>query len=163
MRLSRMLGCLFLGLGWFLVSVISAQAFEYEVTKLTDDGSHGTLRWAVDSANYWGGDHTITFATVLSPATFHLNDDLEVTANITLVGRGVTNTIIDGLFNGTTFTQCFYISGSLGCSNLTVQNGFDPPPNSADGGAFFVATGGSVGLTNCQVMNCAANSGGGGF
>jgi len=66
------------------------------VTSLADDGSNGTLRWAINQANATAGgiydailfglDGTITLTSALP----------QITQSVTITGNGITNTIIDG-------------------------------------------------------------------
>jgi hypothetical protein len=65
------------------------------VTSLTDDGSNGTLRWAINQANATVGG---IYDTIIIPeGTITLTSDLpSITDNLTINGSGLTTTIIDG-------------------------------------------------------------------
>lgn len=67
-----------------------------EVTSLLDDGSSGTLRWAITQANATSGGiyDAITIAT---EGTITLTSDLPaITQGVTITGTGMATTIIDG-------------------------------------------------------------------
>ena len=65
------------------------------VTSLADDGSNGTLRWAINQANATVGGF---YDTIIVPeGTITLTSDLPaITDNLTIDGSGMTGTIIDG-------------------------------------------------------------------
>jgi hypothetical protein len=65
------------------------------VTSLTDDGSNGTLRWAINQANATVGG---IYDTIIIPeGTITLTSDLpSITDNLTINGSGLASTIIDG-------------------------------------------------------------------
>ncbi len=65
------------------------------VTSLADDGSNGTLRWAINQANATVGG---MYDTIIVPeGTITLTSDLpSITDNLTVNGSGLALTIIDG-------------------------------------------------------------------
>lgn len=124
-----------------------------------------TLRAAVMEANYApGGPHTI----ILSPNTYTLtilpagaNDettgDLNITANMNIVGESAFTTIIDG--NGSvTRDRVFSISLfiAVNISGVTIRNGAAP----TEGGGILAL--GPLTLTNSRVINNSAAGGQGG-
>ena len=77
------------------------------ICEVSGDPSVCTFRAAIQSANATPGPDTITFAASLpSPAVFMLsrmgnddtalNGDLDITADLTLIGNGADQTILDG-------------------------------------------------------------------
>lgn len=80
------------------VAVLSstAEAASYTVTKTSDDGSSGTLRWAITQANSSAGADTIDFANGVT-GTITLTSDLpSITDDLTITGPGEANLTIDG-------------------------------------------------------------------
>lgn len=67
-----------------------------QVTSLLDDGSSGTLRWAITQANATAGG-IYDAITITTEGTITLSSDLPaITAGVTITGTGMTTTIIDG-------------------------------------------------------------------
>jgi hypothetical protein len=67
-----------------------------EVTSLLDDGSSGTLRWAINQANANAGG-IYDAIDITTEGTITLTSDLPaITAGVTITGTGMTTTIIDG-------------------------------------------------------------------
>lgn len=67
-----------------------------EVTSLLDDGSSGTLRWAINQANENAGG-IYDAIDITTEGTITLTSDLpNITAGVTITGTGMTTTIIDG-------------------------------------------------------------------
>jgi fibronectin-binding autotransporter adhesin len=147
-----------------------AKASTYQVTSTADDGSTGTLRWAINQANNEengtininvGG--TITLTSPLPVITFE--------GSIT----GVAGTTI----NGNNLYRPFFIDleaeqplETLSISNLTISNGMAHGGNGGDGafggggglgagGAIFVNAG-AVTLSNVTTTNSKAVGGNGG-
>ena len=76
---------------------VTATPPSLQVTSLLDDGSSGTLRWAINQANATAGGiyDAISIAT---QGTITLASDLPaITAGVTITGTGMTTTIIDGV------------------------------------------------------------------
>ena len=114
------------------------------VTSNADDGSSGTLRWAITQANAQndGIYDSITFATGMS-GTITLTSSLPaIVGSLTITGNGQTNTIIDG----NNLYRPFWVGqgNSLTISNLTLRNGLN-----GDGGLIF-NTKGTVSATNVR-------------
>jgi len=79
-------------------------AATFTVTSLSDDGSAGTLRWAITQANSAAGDDTIDFDSALN-GTITLTSSLPaITDNLTIVGLGQDNLMIDGVGSYRPFT-----------------------------------------------------------
>ena len=75
---------------------VTATPPSLQVTSLLDDGSSGTLRWAINQANATAGGiyDAISIAT---QGTITLTSDLPaITAGVTITGTGMATTIIDG-------------------------------------------------------------------
>jgi hypothetical protein len=123
------------------------------VTSAADDGSAGTLRAVVASAN--AGD-TIKFATKLKGDTITLTQgQLAITKNLAIEGLGVENLAI----SGNNASRIFDISSgvSLILARLTLSNGL------ADhGGAILDETGASLTLSHDVLANNQATGGVGG-
>jgi len=67
-----------------------------EVTSLLDDGSSGTLRWAITQANANAGG-IYDAIDITTEGTITLTSDLPaITAGVTIAGTGMATTIIDG-------------------------------------------------------------------
>ena len=67
-----------------------------EVTSLLDDGSSGTLRWAINQANENAGG-IYDAIDITTEGTITLTSDLpNITAGVTITGTGIATTIIDG-------------------------------------------------------------------
>ena len=67
-----------------------------EVTSLLDDGSSGTLRWAITQANANAGG-IYDAIDITTEGTITLTSDLpSITAGVTITGTGMATTIIDG-------------------------------------------------------------------
>jgi hypothetical protein len=71
-------------------------ATSLEVTSLLDDGSSGTLRWAINQANANAGG-IYDAIDITTEGTITLTSDLpNITAGVTITGTGMATTIIDG-------------------------------------------------------------------
>lgn len=90
------------------------------VTSLLDDGSIGTLRWAINQANATSGG---IYDSIQIPAgTITLTSALpNITQNVTIIGSGKTSTIIDGDSQFRIFNVNNNIS--LTISDLTLKRG----------------------------------------
>jgi CSLREA domain-containing protein len=110
---------------------------------VSGDPSVCTLRAAIQTANATPEPDTITFAASLpSPAVFllsrmgnddtALNGDLDITADLTLIGSGVGQTILDG--NGLVLQDrvLHIIGATVNVMGVTIQNGRAP-----DGGGLY--------------------------
>lgn len=147
-------------------SIPIAHAATYTVTK-SDDSNDGTcdtdcsLREAIIAANATPGSDSITlpsgtFVLTIS-GTFEdlaTTGDLDITDSLTLVGAGITQTIIDG----GAIDRVIDVLGStteVTLSAITIQNG---SVHTYGGG---IANEGILTLGNCAVKDNLANGGGG--
>ncbi|HET6632220.1 MAG TPA: choice-of-anchor Q domain-containing protein [Rhodanobacteraceae bacterium] len=162
----------------------SAFAANYTVTSLADDGSAGTLRTAIETANDNPGPDTITFSSSLSGTITLANGELEVYDDLTITGPAAAGALtIDGNGDNTAIRS----SGeggpaiNLALSHLTITNGSDftgggidayntnlvisdsvITGNDAGFGAGIYVEDGSLNLVDSSVTdNYAAYSGGG--
>ena len=105
-----------------------------EVTSLDDDGSNGTLRWAITQANATSGG-------IYDSITFNINGTItltsalpQITESLTIDGNGRTNTIIDG---DNSFRIFYVTSGrTLTVSDMTLKQG-----QAANGGLIYNSQG----------------------
>jgi hypothetical protein len=121
----------------------------FTVTNLLDDGSVGSLRWAVGQANATGGDQTVDFDPTVfaTPQTITLaGSQLELTdttgiETITGPAAGVT-------VSGGGLSRVFQIDGGVAASisGLTISGGF----TTGNGGG-LANLGGTLTLTACTV------------
>ncbi len=103
----------------------TVHAATFTVTSLADDGSPGTLRWAITQANSAAGDDTIDFGGSLN-GTITLTSNLpSVTDTITINGNGQGNTVIDGvnLYRPFTFTFGGNSGKTLTLNDMTLRRG----------------------------------------
>ena len=125
-----------------------------------DEASPGTLRQAVADAA--SGD-TIRFDASTNGTTIFLDEEIiTLNKNLTIIGNGMSNTIIDASGNSRIFRVT--TSSTVKIMGLTVQNGNAP----SDGGGIRVRTGSSLTLRNVTIQNCiargaGATNGGGGI
>jgi uncharacterized protein with beta-barrel porin domain len=146
----------------------------FVVNSTADDGSAGTLRWAIEQANAGGaGTHSIGFS--LAPnATVSLTSDLPMLNNsagtISLDGAGANGLTIDG--NGT-HRALFVATGNVFIANVNFMNGAANGGAGAGGagggggglgagGALFVNDTANVIVQNVTFQNNAATGGSGG-
>ncbi len=113
------------------------------ICEVAGDPSVCTLRAAIQSANGTPGNDMIIFADSLPPpAVFTLsrmgnddtalNGDLDITADLTLIGNGAAQTILDG--NGIALQDrvLHIISATVTIMGVTIQNG-----RASDGGGLY--------------------------
>lgn len=156
----------------------SAQAGNFTVSKLADDGSSGSLRKAIDDANIASGPDQIVFASGLS-GTINLTSDLpQITSPLTITGPGMDVVQVDGSdqFRPVTSFQSLKISG-LGLLNGSTD-GWSAITASAEleldgvrvsggtsgdgfGGAIYAVDIGSLVLKNSLIAGNDARGGGG--
>jgi len=113
-----------------------------EVTSLLDDGSSGTLRWAINQANANAGG-IYDAITIVTQGTITLTADLPaITQGVTITGTGMATTIIDG---NNSFRP-IYNNGQreIVISNMTLKNG-----KNASGGLVW-ANQGTFTITNVK-------------
>ncbi len=113
----------------FGVSITSAGGFvnyrqyslfiPFTIANLNDSGV-GSLRRAIVDANAAAGDDVLTFQAGLS-GTLTLLTELSITSNITIIGTGANNLIING--NGVTRVLNIGAGANVGISGVTIRNG----------------------------------------
>lgn len=138
-----------------------------QTDELDSDHSLGdvSLREAVQLANAASEPTTILLPTgryALSRTGTEVGDasynDLDITANVNILGDGPGLTIIDGFDNYSSSVdqgRTFDISGTnstLNISDVTLAN-FNGSTNTSVGGAIYVHNGGSLVLTDSVVVN----------
>src|ERR1019366_6390072 len=117
----------------------------YNVTKTADDGSPGTLRWAITNAT--SGSDTVNFTI---PGIITLTSALPDIANsVTINGLGANADTISGNNNYTAFNTNFVTKSSKGLaiSGLTIANCFGTFTFGFGGGAITALV--PLTLTNC--------------
>jgi hypothetical protein len=130
----------------YMTSSVAA-ASTWIVTKTVDDGSNGTLRYAIKNA--LAGD-TVTF-NLPNPSTILLTNSAQININnnLTITGPGASQLIIDADMTG---ADVFDIGGGaqVAISGVTLQGGFDC--------IYVGAFGTTANLSGVTIRNC---SGGG--
>lgn len=148
--------------------VIVVENFEYNLNSFTvgtiDDTVDDTdgvysLREAVEAAS---DADEIIFDPSLNGQVIKLDNSIEITESLTIIGNGTTETIIDGQGKTGIFVYDGSDDFSLNLSNLTLQNG-----NDVSGGAVSISASGSavsLSLDNVNINSSAAtdSSDGGG-
>ncbi len=128
----------------------------FDVTSTADDGSTGTLRWAVAQANAASSPSTIDFQLSSTPATIALTQGpLELSntsAAITIDGPGASLLSISGNNASRVFQVDNGVTASL--SGLTITKGSATDVN---GGG--LANFGTVNLADCTISNDAIAAG----
>jgi parallel beta-helix repeat protein len=126
------------------------------VNSAADDGSAGTLRWAIDQANASSEADTIAFSSLFdSPQTIALTIGelvLSDTMTTTIAGPGANLLTI----NGKGKSRVFEVYGSASISGLAITGG------SADYGGGLRNEGGALALTDCTISGNHASLDGGG-
>jgi hypothetical protein len=122
-----------------------------EVTSLLDDGSDGTLRWAINQANATAGG-IYDAITITTEGTITLTSDLPaITEGVTITGTGMATTIIDGdnlyrsLNNNGTRT--------IAVSDVTFKRG-----KAANGGIGYTNNGGTFTFTRVKFTDMTSGS-----
>jgi len=130
------------------------------VTKATDDGSSGTLRYEISAAA--AGD-TIQFAPSLDGKTITLTSGLlDVTKSLQVVGPGASQLTIDA----NDMSEVFAVESTASAtsiSGLMISGGFEGPL-CPGGGGIYVA--GNLTVTDCVFTGnqaCFGTHGGGGI
>jgi hypothetical protein len=113
---------------FFITNAYSAIPNNVTVTNLSDDGSVGTLRWAINSANSDVNIHQIDFILGLTGIITLTSDLPVITSDVTVVGLGIAALTISGnnsykmfivnngsvlTLSGITFTANAYYTGSV--------------------------------------------------
>jgi parallel beta-helix repeat protein len=140
---------------------IASAATTFTVTSLLDDGSVGSLRWAIGQANQAMGFATINFAPSLfsTPQTIHLSgaplelSNTSATETITGPTVGVT---VSGDGKSGVFLVDAGVNASL--SGLAITGG-----KTAGSGGGLADEGGIIALTNCTLSGSSAGLTGGGL
>ena len=130
----------------------------FGVGSTADDGSVGTLRWAIGQANGNPGANTVEFSSLFNtPQTITLKAGPLVLTNMattTFTGPGASLLTV----NGNKASRVFDIQGgSAAISGLTITGG------NADSGGGLLNEGGALTLTNCAISGDAATVQGGGI
>ena len=131
----------------------------FTVNSTLDDGSDGTLRWAVGQANSTGGADTIDFDSTVfnTPQTITLGGtqlELSDTTGATTITGPAAGVTVSGGGPSRVFQVDAGVTASL--SGLTITGG-----SAVNGGGLY-NNGGSATLTGCTISgNSAVNNGGG--
>ncbi|MDY3559753.1 YDG domain-containing protein [Gemmata sp. JC673] len=129
----------------------------FAVTSLLDNGSAGTLRWAVDQANGTAGADTITFAPGVAGGTIVLTGgQLALTDSAqTTIDGGAAGVTLDG----NNASRLVFVSpgASAALNHLTITRG---RAGNLDGGG-ILNSGGTLAVSASTITNNAANFGGG--
>jgi hypothetical protein len=129
----------------------------FTVTNLLDDGSAGSLRWAVGQANMAGGAIDFDPAVFATPQTITLTGTqlelTDTTGTETITGPAVGVTV-----NGNNASRVFQIDGgvSASISGLTISGG-----NAGSGNGGGLDNVGTTTLTDCTFSGNSAWGGGG--
>jgi len=151
----------------------SVGATNFAVTNPGDDGSPGTLRWAIEQANAAGaGTHTISFS-VPANSIIELTDDLpqldNSAATVELDGIGAGGVTISGHNN---HRVLFVAAGNWYVRNFNINNGLAAGGDGGSGGgggglgaggAVLVNSGASLTIRNVNFNGNNANGGDGGL
>jgi len=169
------------GLGGSLVheDIIVSCTDPQVVTSILDDGSAGTLRYAI--ANSCPGTGSITFNLPAGPQTIMLSSPLTITKTLSIVGPSNQAITINGNGNrvlsitggsptisNLSFTGALVSGGNgggllnTGTGTITF-NGVTFSGNSADNGGAIATTAGTVILNNSTISGNTATTGGGGI
>ena len=132
------------------------------VTNTLDDGSTGSLRWAVTQANTSAGDDTINFdSTVFATAqTITLTGtqlELSDTTGATTITGPAAGVTVDANHTSRVFLIDSGVTATL--SGLTITGGNGNGVHGDGGGVF---NRGTATLTNCTISNNVASANGGG-
>jgi predicted outer membrane repeat protein len=132
----------------------------FTVTNLLDDGSVGSLRWAVGQANMAGGAQSIDF----DPTVFATRQTITLTGTqLELTDTTGTETItgpaVGVTVNGNNASRVFQIDGGVvaSISGLTISGG-----NAGSGNGGGLSNLGTTTLTDCTVSGNSATGRGGG-
>jgi hypothetical protein len=140
------------------------------VSKTTDDGSEGTLRWAIGQANAASGASTIEFSSLFNtPQTINLAGSVGGGNGLVLTNTTGLETIVGpagGVFVEGSYViskhvnHVFWINEGVqaSISNLIIAEGFDESPISGGGG---MHNDGTVSLSGCTFLGNVAFMGGG--
>jgi hypothetical protein len=132
----------------------------FTVESIADDGSVGTLRWAIGQANVSSEADTIAFSSLFNtPQTIKLTSgSLVLTdgATTTINGPGANLLTVSG--NTAVRARVFDVTGAVTIAGLKISGG---SAESGSGGGIR-NVGGTVSLTDCTISgNTATGTGGG--
>ena len=134
----------------------------FTVNSTLDDGSAGTLRWAVGQADSIAGANTIDFDSTV----FNTPKAITLTGSqLELSNTGGTETItgpVAGVtVSGGGLSRVFLVDGgvSASISGLTLAGG----STSGEGGGLFNSAGATAAITDCNFSGNSAVSNGGGL
>lgn len=144
-----------------------------DVTTTLDGLTNDSLRDAIICANEHAGDDVIDLRLLgnnIDPDVFLLSlagtgeqfafsGDLDITDNLTIIGKGAGLTIIDANMLDRVFEVAEGVSLTL--ENLTVRNGLTPVGE--QGGGISARINSDITLKNVEVTHNTANSNGGGI
>src|SRR5262249_25961551 len=123
----------------------------FTVSSSADDGSQGTLRWAINQANGDNEPDTINFSDLFAmPQIITLTGsqlNLTDAATTTIIGPGANLLTV----SGNTASRVFAVYGSAQISGLTITGG-----RAEQGGGILNA--GELTLTGCAVSGNSASS-----
>src|SRR5262245_45283174 len=134
----------------------------FTVTNVLDDGSVGSLRWAISQANATAGADTISFSSTVfnTPRTIALTGgQLTLTdpAATTITGPGAGLLSISG--NNASRVLRVNVGATAALSGLTITGGLRTDTLGGDG----VLNYGSLSMTGCNISNNSASGSGGGL
>src|SRR6185437_12641834 len=143
------------------VDIGAVEAAFLTVTRFDDGNLPGQLRRAIRDANSLGGSHVISLPAGVYHLTVqgvnengNLTGDLNVLSNITLLGAGADQTIIDASALG---DRAFHIltNAMLTLSGVTIEGGA-----ATDFGGAVLNEGGTVIISHSELKNNSAHLGG---
>jgi hypothetical protein len=134
----------------------------YPVTSTLDDGSSGTLRWAVAQANAATSPSEVEFELGTSPATITLTQgqlELSNTANAITIADGMGQGPLT--VSGNHAARVFLIDSQVTATitGLTIANG----SANGNGGGIYNASGTTLDIQDCTIESCSATGMGGGL
>ncbi|WP_143206552.1 right-handed parallel beta-helix repeat-containing protein [Singulisphaera sp. GP187] len=140
----------------------------FTVTKTTDDGSDGTLRWAVGQANAASESSTIEFSPLFNtPQTITLTQGR--TSGLELTNQSWSETIQGPMVkvrvsgnDGNVNNVLSVLTGvTASISNLEITDGYDPDFVAYGGAGLFIGFSATATVTNCDFSNNVAQNAGG--
>ena len=146
---------------WALVEGLEPRVLlsTYTVTNLADDGSAGTVRWAVQQANADPGPDTINFAVGLTGTITLTSGQLEITdttGQTTIAGPG-SGLNISGFIAPGQWTRDIVVDPGAAASISGLElTGKDTGPL----GGGVLLNNGTVTLSGCGLSGTASNDGG---
>ena len=136
----------------------------FTVTNTLDNGSVGSLPWAVTQANANPGANTINF----SPTAFKTHQTITLVSGFLTLSNTSGPTTITGpkaglTLSGADTTWQFTVNANVtaSVSGVTMTDGY--AGYQGVGGAIAVYPAGTLSLSQCTVSNCYGQAGGGGI